>query len=133
MLLRDVRDYIASLGIAEDEHCYCGKMADKKQKCIGVYHLKRTRDASPVPGGEKNLSYGIKSVSILVHWNGKQAEAEETALRLQKALKDCREVLTGECRIKFIHVYYEEPVPVDTDENGIYEYVIECDIYHERG
>lgn len=26
----------------------------------------------------------------------------------------------------------DEPVSVDTDENGIYEYVIECDFYYER-
>ena len=37
----DVRDLIAGLGIAADDHVYCGKLDDKKDKSIGVYHLNR--------------------------------------------------------------------------------------------
>ena len=33
----DVRDLIAGLGIAADDHVYCGKLDDKKDKSIGVY------------------------------------------------------------------------------------------------
>lgn len=29
--LDDIRDYVAGLGIAEDSHCYCGKMPEKKK------------------------------------------------------------------------------------------------------
>ena len=38
--LDDIRDYVAGLGIAEDSHCYCGKMPEKKEKSIGSYPLK---------------------------------------------------------------------------------------------
>lgn len=33
----DVRAWIASLGIAEDQHVYIGKLDNKQQKSIGVY------------------------------------------------------------------------------------------------
>ena len=35
----DIREWIASLGIAEDEHVYMGKLDNKQQKSIGVYSL----------------------------------------------------------------------------------------------
>lgn len=132
MMLKDVRDYVASLGIAEDEHCYCGKMPDKKDKSIGTYPLKN-RHQNRIPlGGLQNASYGTKGISFLVHWNKSPTETEAAATALQEALISCREQHVNGHTIKFIDVAYDEPVPVDTDENGIYEYVIECLFYYER-
>ena len=39
----DVRDYIAGLGIADNNNVYCGKLDNKKDKSIGVYNLNRQR------------------------------------------------------------------------------------------
>lgn len=131
-MLRDVRDYVASLGITEDGHCYCGKMADKKDRAIGVYPLKnRQKNRIPI-GGIKNASYGVKGITFLIHWNKSQTETEQAANALQKALMSCEEQQLNGQTIKFIEMAYDEPVPVDTDENGIYEYVIECLFYYER-
>ena len=132
MRLRDIRDYIAALGIAPDENCYCGKMADKNEKSLGVYPLKNRQDNSIPLGGMPNSSYGVKTVSFLVHWNRSPTESEAAADALQEALISCRDATINGQTIKFIFVAYDEPVPVDTDENGIYEYVIECLIYYER-
>ena len=38
MTLADVRDYIASLELAE--HVYMGKLPDKEDKSVGVYNSK---------------------------------------------------------------------------------------------
>lgn len=132
MRLRDIRDYIAVLGITRDENCYCRKMTDKKEKSIGVYPLKNRQNGSIPLGGMENSSYGVKSVSFLVHWNRSPTESEEAAGALQEALISCRDKTVNGQIIKFIFVAYDEPIPVDTDENGIYEYVIECLIYYER-
>lgn len=132
MMLKDVRDYIAALGIAEDEHCYCGKMADKKDKSIGVYPLKNRQPNSIPIGGMQNASYGTKGISFLVHWNKSPTETEQAAIALQEALISCKEQQVNGHTIKFIDVAYDEPIPVDTDDNGIYEYVIECLFYYER-
>lgn len=133
MLLREIRDYIAALGLTDDEKCYCAKMPDKQLKSIGIYNLKKTRLPIKPQGGLQNGSYGVKSVSLLIHWNKNQTETEQAALKLQEALIHCRNTAAGESEIAFIQVYYDEPVPVDTDEKGIYEYVIECDIYYKKG
>ncbi len=132
MTLGDVRDYIAALGIAEDSHCYCGKMPDKKDKSIGVYPLKNGRPNRIPIGGMAHASYGVKGISILVHWNRSPTETEAAAEALQEALISCREEQINGYTIKFIDVAYDEPVSVDTDDNGIFEYVIECLFYYER-
>ena len=130
--LEDVRDYVATFGIAEDEHCYCGKMADKKEKSIGVYPLKN-KSPNRIPlGGMQNASYGTKGISFLVHWNKIPGESEQAATALQETLISCTEQQINGQTIKFIDVAYNEPISVDTDDNGIYEYVIECLFYYER-
>ena len=132
MTLENIRDYVATLGIAEDEHCYCGKMPGKKERSIGVYPLKNRAPCSIPLGGLENASYETKGISILVHWNRIPGESEVAAARLRQKLLSCREEHVGEHTIKFISVAYEEPIPVDTDDDGIYEYAIECLFYYER-
>lgn len=132
MTLEDVRDYVATLGVAADEHCYCGKMPDKKEKSIGVYPLKNRQPCRIPIGGIKNASYEVKGISLLVHWNRIPGESEAAAVRLQQELLSCREKHVNTQTIRFIDVAYNEPVSVDTDDDGIYEYVIECSFYYER-
>lgn len=132
MLTRDVRDYIATLNIAEDEHCYCGRLPDKKDKSIGIYPLKSGRKPNIPIGGIKNSSYGIKGISLLIHWSKSPGETEKAANELLKKIIETKDVKINEHKIKFIQTSTDEPIPVDTDDNGIYEYVIECLFYYER-
>ena len=46
-------------------------------------------------------------------------------------LKDLRCVTVNGKKILFTDMQMEEPVDVGTDDNGIYEMVIEADIYYE--
>lgn len=130
--LSDIRDFIGVLGITGDEKVYSGKMPDKVFKSIGVYNLKRSRPPNIPAGGLKNSSYGIKSVSLLVHWNKSQREAERAAQSLWNKLYYVRNEEINENRILFILLSSDEPISVDTDDSGVYEYVIECDFYYER-
>lgn len=130
MLLKDVRDYLAAFGIAEDEHCYMGIMPDKKEKSIGVYHLRSGRQAVTPIVGLGNRSYGVKAVSVLVHWNRSPTETEEAAVKVYQRLQNTQEQEINGHRIKFIQIK-DEPVSVGTDESGIFEYVMECLIYYE--
>lgn len=132
IMLNDIRDLVATLGIAEEDHCYCGKMADKKQKSIGTYPMKNRLNNNIPIGGIENSSYAIKSISFLVHWNKIPAESEKAAIALQNALQKCNNVTINGQTIKFVHLTYDEPISVDTDDNGVYEYVIECLFYYGR-
>ena len=49
----DIREWIASLGIAEDDNVYIGKLDNKQQKSIGVYN----RSSSQV-GGIRRVRLG---------------------------------------------------------------------------
>lgn len=40
----DVRDYIAGLGIADNNNVYCGKLDNKKDKSIGEYIILTDKD-----------------------------------------------------------------------------------------
>lgn len=67
LYLSDIRDFIGTMGITDDEKVYSGKMPDKNFKSIGVYNLKRSRPPNIPVGGLKNSSYGVRSVSLLCH------------------------------------------------------------------
>lgn len=132
MLISDIRDYIATLGIAEPNNCYCGKLDSKPNEAIGIYNLNSGRAKENAIGGKDAKSYGTKAISLLVHWNKYTRQAEQAAIDLYKVLEETKNQIVNGYTIKFIELAHEEPISVDTDENGVYEYVIECLVYYER-
>ena len=128
----DVRDYIAGLGIADNNNVYCGKLDNKKDKSIGVYNLNRQRPLQTAVGGLNNSSYRIKSVSILVHWNKSVRDTEETSEQLYNMLRDTNNKIINDTRLLFTKMQVDGPVDVGTDDKGTFESVIELDIYYER-
>lgn len=132
LTLADVRDYIAGLGITKDDNVYCGKLDAKKDKSIGVYHLKRSGQPNIAIGGIDNTSFGDKGISLLIHWNKSPRETEKVSMDLYEALLRLKMVTINKSIIKFVRVLVPEPVDVGTDDNGVYEMVIECEFYYER-
>lgn len=128
----DVRNYIAGLGLAANTNVYCGKLDDKKDKSIGIYNSSRQRPVQMAIGGIKNSSYRVKSVSVLVHWNKSVRDTEKAAEQLYNMLRDTKRVTINGTRVFFTKMQVDEPVDVGTDDNGIFECVIELDIYYER-
>lgn len=127
--LKDVRDYIITLNIAEEQHCYFGIMPDKHPQSIGTYPLKSGRVPHIAIGGMKNSSYYVKPLSFLVHWSESPSESEKVSMRLYEALKCTRENKINGHTIKFIQMNQPEPIMIGTDNKGIFEYVIECLFY----
>lgn len=130
MMLSDVRDYIASLGIAE--HVYMGKMPDKQDRSIGVYNSKHTHAYKTAVGGSEFESYGTKYVTFLIHWNKSPRDTEKAAIALFEAVKQAREVLINKETIKFIQPLYEIQ-DIGTDDAGVYEMVLEAAIVYQKG
>lgn len=129
MMLSDVRDYIASLGLADS--VYMGKMDSKSEKSIGVYNSKHRRAYKTAIGGPALQSYGTKYVTLLVHWNKSPRETEKAAVALFEAVRSVREVSINEQKIKFIQPLYD-PQDIGTDDAGVYETVIEVAVIYER-
>lgn len=132
MMLSDIRDYVASLGIAG--HVYSGKLDAKQDKSFGVYNSKHRHSYETAIGGQELKSYGTKYVTLLIHWSKSQRETEKVASELFNALQEAREANINEETIKFIQLLVNEPVDVGTDDAGIYEMVIEAAvIYAKKG
>lgn len=120
MMLEDVRDYIATLGISKN--VYMGKLPDKKDESIGVYNSKHQRTYRRALGGLEG--YGEKYITLLVHWNKSPRDTENAATELFEKLKAARDVTINNETIIFFQPLYDIQ-DVGTDDAGIYEMVIE--------
>lgn len=125
--LSDIRDWLKTLDLPVDSF-YIGKLDAKKDKSLGIYPLRTSRTARRVIGGESNLTYKTKQISLLVHYNKNQKETEIAAFKIYDILNHQRPDKIGEAQINFIMLLVEEPVDVLMDDQGVYEYVIEFEI-----
>lgn len=131
LYLEDIKDWIKTIFSAE--HYYMGKLDNKQDKSIGVYQRKPNNHSRICIGGEANTSYGVKPVSILVHWTNDASETEKAAYKLFNSIKQCKNVIINNVQISYIQLLNPEPIDVATDDKGIYERVIELDIYYKKG
>lgn len=131
MTLGEIRDWLRT--IAPAEHYYTGRLDNKEEKSLGVYG-RRSRGAPAVAlGGMGLTSYGVRAVSLLLHWNRNARETEAAASALWEALLcQAHVTLAGGGHIQCVRLTTPEPIPVGTDKGGIYEYVIEMDVYYRR-
>lgn len=127
LAINDIRSYIASLGIVADENVYIGKLDNKRQKSIGVYSRPTSGSPNTALGGLGCTTYGIKPISLLIHWNKNKAEAEQAAYGLFEKLRDVTSLEIGDNHIGCIRLMVPEPQDVGTDDGGAYEYVIWLD------
>lgn len=128
MLLSEVREYLKTK--IDCPQWYAGKIDASKEQCIGIYNIPSPKTNIAL-GGLANTSYSAKAISILIHWTKNNDTAERKAQEVYNALFGQDGEIGGYRIIKF-DMRTSEPVGVGTDENGIFEYVIETVIYYER-
>lgn len=128
--LAEVRDWIKTFNAANNY--YIGKLDNKQENSIGIYQRKTIDGPRVAIGGRSLASYDVKSISILIHWNKNANETEKRAQYLYNRLFEAESVVIGETPIKMISLLQNEPVDVGTDDNNVYERVIELDLYYER-
>ena len=126
--LSDIRDWLKSATNAE--YYYIGKLDNKQDKSIGVYSLRQSGVPTRAIGSES--TYNTISVSLLIHHNNNARETDEFARKLYETLYGIKNVKINEHKIYMIELLTEEPVDVGTDDNGVYERVIEVKFYYER-
>ncbi|MFT4146426.1 MAG: minor capsid protein [Mobilitalea sp.] len=121
---------MSNFGVTNDDHVYLGKLDNKQDKSIGVYQLKKSREPTVSLGGSG--TYGVKPISLLVHWTKSARETEKAAYELYELLKKVQNITINDKKIIYIQMLQEEPVDVDMGESRVYERVIEVIIYYER-
>lgn len=106
-----------------------GKISDD-EIAICFYNSKRPSPMVNALGGRHNSSYGIKAVTILLRYSTDSLKAEQQAMAIQNYYDERK------CRINGRNVYftlvYNEPIPLGTDDSGVYEYSFELNVYYER-
>lgn len=128
MTLAHIRDWLKTFGIAE--HYYIGKLDNKQDRSFGVYTLKG--NGAPVTAIGTQSTYDIIGVSLLLHWSNNANETEVTARTLYEKLRTIKNFKINDKQIYMIELLVPEPIDVGTDAKGIYERVIEMNLYYER-
>lgn len=129
MTLKEIRDWIKPK-ISDISMAYIGKTDPSNDKAICIYG--RASSGSKIAiGGLDNTSSAVKGISILVQWSKNCDTAEQKAKSIYDIFKGTHAVINGsEC---FFNMLNDEPVPVGTNDNDIYEYVIDLIITYKRG
>lgn len=113
------------------DYFYVGKLDNKKDKSIGVYQLKSNSSPDIAIGGEDSTKTYSKPVSILIHWNKNARETEMEALDIFEKMSRVTNFKINGFKVNYIELLVHEPVDVGTDENNIYERVIEAIFYYQ--
>lgn len=129
MIVADVRDLVATWNLAEE--VYCGKMPGKVEKSIGIYNSKHQYTGHVALGGAQYEGYGIKHITILLHWNRSNRDTESMTNTLFEKIREVRDAEVNGEKIKFIMPMYE-PQDIGTDDDGICESVIEAAVVFEK-
>lgn len=153
-MIAEFRDYLKTLDVAD--YYYIGKIENIKEKVLGIYADSPTRRVEAIGG---NGSYGTFGVRLLLHWNKNANETEISARNLYEKIRYIKDVnmanpdisalvteddeviethneeriiANNSVHVQFIDWYYDEPIFVGTDANGVYEYVITGTIYYRK-
>jgi hypothetical protein len=131
MQLTAVRDWVKTKTGWTDP-IYIGKIDKSQEKALCVYSRPTRSGQGIVAGGLVNTKTAMKTVHILIRY-GKYANlAEVKAQEVFTSLLGVKNVTIGTINVSFIRLSSQEPISLDTDEDGVYEYLIEMDIVHER-
>ncbi len=104
-----------------------GKIDQNQEKAVCFYNSKRNLFYSPVIGGKENKSTYIKPITILLRYTKNQDSAEIKAQEIYEFFEE-RTFYIDEKRI-FTVMNTNNPIDLGSDENGVYEYSIELDLY----
>lgn len=128
LTLSKIRDWLKTYNIVQ--HYFVGKLDASKENALCVYSRKRS--GSPITALGGLSSYDIKSVSLLLHCSNNAVQAEEMAVTLFEKIRAERQLTINDIPVHYIKMQVPEPVAIGTDDNGVYEYVIEFDLYYRK-
>lgn len=127
-----IKEVIAWLKLVDtdlDGRIYNSSIDGSKSECVGVY-ARRHGLVQPTAIG-KASAWGIKSLTVLVHWTKNGTTAEAKAIELWQALRaaSAHETIGNKkCWI----IANKAPVSAGKDDAGIFEYVIDFEIYFRK-
>lgn len=129
MTLNDFRDWLRTK--TDCPNWFSGGLRDSKEKAIVIYSGRAF--ANPIAvGGAQNSSYKGKGIRILIHWTKNVNQSEIKAQEIYDLLRTLTNVEIADKRVIKFNMRDPEPISLGVDDSGIYEYVIDLEILHER-
>ena len=129
LTLSKIRDYFKTEFKWSDK-ISSGKIDNNQEKAICFYNSNRVLNYQPVIGNKNLKSTYIKPITILLRYTKNQESAELKAQEIYEFFEK-RTFFIENKRI-FVQMYNDEPMNLGTDDNGVYEYSLELDLYIER-
>ena len=122
MTLKDIAEWLETK-VPEVEVWRIGSYDNSNEKTVCIRNLASNRERMTL-GGKDFKTTRTKGVSIIVHWNKSPNGTEIVAQSIYDLFYGEKPTL-GEYQTILCNMRNDEPVSLGTDENGIYEYVIE--------
>lgn len=131
MNLVDFKEWFKIVVLDIGDGISIGKIDSNLEKTICIYNSKRQIPKINAVGGEKNHTYGIKPITILIRWTQNASNAEIKANEIYDCLKNNRffYYLNKKYSIELMN---ENPLILGTDDKNVYEYSIEINLYYGR-
>lgn len=126
MHLKNIKDYF-KVTFNWLEGISIGKIDNNLNKAICFYDSKLAMPKTGAVGGKQNRSYELKPVTLLLRWGNNADEAERKAKEIYDFFDEKQFILNSK-RV-FCISRYNGPIPLGTDDRGIYEYSFEFDLY----
>lgn len=98
-------------------------------QCVGIYARKNGPTQPRAIGG--NSSYGIKAITVLVHWSTNADTCEIKANALQELFRTAGMSESIGTTTGFFNSLVD-PVGVGTDEHGIFEYIFDAEFTYRK-
>lgn len=108
-----------------------GGLRTNDEKAIAIYNGQAFVNPMAI-GGIQNSSYKGKGIRILIHWDKKVKESELKAQEVYDTIYGLTNAEIAGKRVIQFNMREPEPIYLGVDESGIYEYVIDLEIIHER-
>lgn len=122
MTLKEVKDWMKDNLQCDVDYWKIGSYVNK-DKTICVKNLTSNRNKLAI-GGLKNTSTRTKGISIVIHWDKNPDESERVAQDIHALFYGQRPVIES-YHVVTCQMRSDEPISLGTDNEGIYEYVVE--------
>ena len=131
MLLSEIRDWLKVL-FGWTTSWTIGKLDTTKEQTMCLYNQPDRSGSGIAVGGPSNTRSAVKKVNLVLRWGMDANVAEIKANELYAKLLIAKSAVIGSKNVYFVRLSSPGPIPLDTDSNGVYEYLIEMEIFHER-
>lgn len=129
MTISDFRDWLRTK--IDAPNWGSGGLRTAEGQAIVIYNGRAFINPIAI-GGAQNSSYRGKGIRILINWNKNIKQSELKAMEVYNYLHGLNNIeIEGKRVIQFI-MRDPEPIYLGVDGSGIYEYVIDLEIIHER-